>query len=98
MGVGHIVENDAAPQIEKLPFTGAQSVFYPPAVRQQFVTGSVKTVFRCATDLRSEYFRKSCAVHPVGQRPFTERFDQAADNHQLCDGNTFPTHSLSAQD
>jgi hypothetical protein len=93
VGVGDIVEDDAAAQGKEIAFALAQRGLDVLAVGHEFVAGAVEAVLGAFGDADVEEFGQGGAVGPIDQGPFAEGFDEAVGNHELGGGNGAGVHA-----
>jgi len=93
MGVGDVVEDDAAVEAEKVLRLAAQGDFDGFAVLEQLVADAVEAVFGGFAQAHVEEFRQGSAPGPVDERPFAERFDETIGHHHLGGGDGRGIHA-----
>ena len=98
VGLGDVVEDDAAAAFEQVGLGVAQGCHDGLALGEESVASVAEAVFGGHGDADAEQFGQGGALGPVDQRPLAHRFDEAVGDEELSGGGLRGVQPVVAED
>ena len=97
VGVGDVVEDDAALEIEEVFFVLAELSLDHFAMFHEGIAGAIETVFGGFANGRVEEFGQRGTFGPFDECPFAEWLNEAVGNHELGGGDGGGLHAAGLE-